>query len=52
MQLIRFYLFLSSVGSFGKMRFNNTATKVAITTGDFPKIVMTQFGKVASAAVA
>ena len=37
---------------FGNTRFKNTAVIVANTTGDFPKIVVTHSGKVASAALA
>ena len=37
---------------FGKIKFNIIAVIVASTTGDLPKIVVTQDGKVASAAFA
>ena len=37
---------------FGKIRFNTIAVIVARTTGDLPKIVVTQDGNVASAAFA
>ena len=48
--LNRYYF--SAVLSLGRVTFKKTATKVAITTGDLPKIVVTQSGKAASEAEA
>ena len=44
------YLTVPFYSSFGRIIFSNIAMSVANTTGDLPKIMVAQLGKVASAA--
>ena len=45
-------IYFSAALSFGSVTFKKTATRVAITTGDLPKMVVTQSGKEAKEAEA